>query len=170
METVFRNAVPGDAPLMARLVAEAWQKAYRGILSDAYLDGIDVAMRSQRTRKTIETDPDFWYYVLETDGELVGVSGLCKLADESLPDVGEIMIFYIRPDRQGQGLGKVMMRHALDALKTKGFSRAALWVLTENHSARAFYESAGFRLDGAEKTLPFLENAHTVRYLYGDTL
>ncbi len=170
METVFRSAAPDDAPAMARLVANAWQKAYRGILSDQYLDGIDVDLRSRRVRKTIETDSDFWYYVLEADGELAGVAGLCKLSDEDLPNVGEIMIFYIRPDKQRQGLGKRMMQYALDALKNKGLPRVALWVLTDNRPARAFYEAAGFRPDGAAKTLPYLENAHTVRYVYGGTL
>ncbi|MBN1777771.1 MAG: GNAT family N-acetyltransferase [Clostridiales bacterium] len=166
MQTLFRQAVPADAPVMARLVASAWRKAYRGILSDTLLDGIDPDQRSIRIRESIENNPDFWYYVLEADGEIAGVSGLCALKDDGLPDTGEIMVFYIRPDLQGRGLGKIMMRHALEALRSHGFSRFALWVLADNSSACAFYEAMGFRLDGAEKILPQLENAHTVRYLY----
>ncbi|MBE0600495.1 MAG: GNAT family N-acetyltransferase [Firmicutes bacterium] len=168
MQTVFRAATPDDAPAMVRLVTVAWQTAYRGILSDAYLDGIDPAVRTPRVRESILTDPRFWYYVLEQDGDIVGVSGLCALPDEDLRGAGEIKVFYIRPDKQGQGLGKLMMRHALDALMDRGFPRAALWVLTDNRPARAFYEAMGFAADGAEKTLTSLENAHTVRYRYGE--
>jgi GNAT superfamily N-acetyltransferase len=170
METVFRKAIPDDAPQMARLVAEAWRKAYRGILSDALLDNIDDAQRIARMQKSIETNTAFWYYVLEADGEIAGVSGLCPLADGDLPGAGEIMIFYVRPDLQGQGLGKTMMRHALGALKDQGFTRVALWVLKDNHPSRAFYEASGFHPDGAEKAMPFLEDAHAVRYRYGDAL
>jgi GNAT superfamily N-acetyltransferase len=170
METVFRKAVPDDAPQMARLVAEAWQKAYRGILSDALLDNIDDAQRIASMQKSIETNSAFWYYVLEADGGIAGVSGMCALADEDLPAAGEIKVFYICTDRQGQGLGKTMMRHSLDVLREKGFPRVALWVLKDNHPSRAFYEAVGFRPDGAEKAMPFLEDAHAVRYRYGDAL
>ena len=170
MSTVFRRAVPDDAPDMARLVASAWKKAYRSILSDAILDGINAEMRGQRMRKRIETDPDFWFYVLEAENEIVGVAGLCAASDDGLPGVGEIMIFYIHPDKQGQGYGKLMMNHALDSLHAEGFTHIVLWVLKENHSARTFYEAMGFTPDGAEKTVEHLENAPEVRYQYGGTL
>ena len=169
MPPVFRKAAPADAPLMARLVTDAWRKAYRGILSDALLDGIDTHKRGERVRNTIETNPNFWYYVLEQDGEIAGVSGLCKMDGRDLPDTGEIMIFYIRPDLHGQGLGKRMILCALAALREHGFSRFALWVLAQNHAARGFYEAMGFLPDGAEKKLSSLENARAVRYQYGET-
>lgn len=166
METVFREALPADAPAMADLVASAWQAAYRGILSDTLLNSIDAQARAERVRRTIQTNPDFWFYILEADGEIAGVAGLCAMPDGDLPDTSEIKIFYIRPDLQKQGLGRAMMRGALDALHSKGFQRIALWVLKENHAARAFYEKLGFVPDGAEKTLEHLENATEVRYQY----
>ncbi|HPJ02219.1 MAG TPA: GNAT family N-acetyltransferase [Candidatus Limiplasma sp.] len=167
MSTVFRRAVPDDAPDMARLVASAWKKAYRGILSDEILDGINVEMRGQRMRNRIEADPDFWFYVLEAENEIVGVAGLCSASDDGLPDVGEIMIFYIRPDKQGQGFGKLMMTRALDTLHAMGYTHNVLWVLKENHSARTFYEAMGFTLDGAEKIVEHLGDAPEVRYQNG---
>lgn len=164
METLFRKAVTDDASAMARLLTDAWQTAYRGILSDALLDGIDAEKRSELIRSTIAEHPGFQYRVLETDGEILGVSGFCAGRDDDLADTGEIVVFYIRPDAQGRGLGRAMMQNALEALRAEGFSRIVLWVLKDNRNARAFYEAMGFRTDGAEKTLPELENAATVRY------
>ena len=166
MEFVFRKAVPDDASAMARLLTAAWQKAYRGILSDALLDNRNADEGSVRIRKGIETKPEFHYHVLETNGKIVGVSIFCPCHDTDLTDTTEIMVFYIHPDDQRQGLGRILMRETLAAIKEFGCARVALWVFKDNHNARAFYEAMGFQTDGAEKTLAELENAATVRYRY----
>ncbi|MFH1880891.1 MAG: GNAT family N-acetyltransferase [Bacillota bacterium] len=168
MELTFRKAVPDDAPAMAHLLTVAWQKAYRGILSDALLDGIDEDERCGRIRSIIGQNPAFQYYILETDGEMTGVSGVGACRDEDLPNAAEIVVFYIHPDDQGQGLGKNLMRDTLAAIRESGSAHVALWVLRDNHNALAFYEKAGFAADGAEKTLPELENAVAVRYRYAE--
>ena len=166
MKNVFRKAVPEDAYAMAALLTRAWQKAYRGILSDALLDGINIEERSGWIRKVIQTKPEFVYYVLESSGDVAGVAGVCACRDEDLPGVPEIVVFYIRPDLQGTGLGREMMRRTLDIVLPSNNQPVALWVLRDNHGARAFYEKMGFQTDGTAKTLSNLENAATVRYRY----
>lgn len=166
MTVSFRKAVPADAPAIARLLTDSWRQAYRGILSDGYLSAIDADKRCERILATMETCPEFRYSVLEADGELAGVSGTGASRDEDLPDAAEIVVFYIRPDLQGRGLGKLLMRETLAFLYEVPPPCVALWVLKDNHAARAFYEAMGFVPDGAEKILPNLENAATVRYRY----
>ncbi len=164
MQFIFRKAQPADAPAMACLITAAWQTAYRGILSDALLAGIDVEARAQRIEEAIETRPDLRYFVLETDGGVAGVSMLSPCRDEDLPDAMEIVVFYVRPDLQGRGVGRAMMGETLRAAADTGRPSVSLWVLRENARARGFYEAMGFLEDGAEKALPELENVHTVRY------
>lgn len=164
MKPIFRKATPDDAPAMAHLIVLAWQKAYRGILSDALLDARDADAGAQRIREGIETKPEFHYYVLEQDRRIAGVSVVCPSSDDDMPGAADIQVFYIHPDDQRQGFGRILMRHTLQTIQAEGDRRILLWVLTENHAARAFYEAMGFAHDGAEKTLPSLENAHTVRY------
>ncbi len=166
MEFTFRKAVPDDAPDISRLLVLAWQKAYRGIFSDALLDNRNAEEGSERIRNGIETKPEFHYHILEANGKIVGVSVFCPCLDTDLADTTEIMVFYIHPDDQGRGLGKMLMRHTLAAIKESGGAHVALWVLRDNHSARAFYGKMGFQPDGAQKSLPELENAVTVRYRY----
>ena len=164
MDAVFRKAVLADAPAMARLLILAWQKAYRGILSDALLDNRDPDEGAKRIREGIQTRPEFHYYVLETNAKIVGVSVVCPSSDEDLPGASAIQVFYIHPDDQRKGYGRVLMQHTLRAIQTGGAKQIILWVLKENHPARAFYQAMGFVPDGASKTLKHLENAAEVRY------
>ncbi len=164
MQITFRKAETADAAAIARIVTAAWQTAYRGILSDALLSAIDEEKRAERVREAIGNRPEQRYFVLETNGEAAGVSMLCPCRDDDLPVAMEIAVFYVRPDLQGLGLGKAMMRETLRAAAQTRRSSVILWVLKENVRARGFYEAMGFLPDGAEKTLPELENAQTVRY------
>lgn len=64
---------------------------------------------------------------------------------------GEVDSFYTHPDLWGVGAGRLLMTQALHRLSGFGFREATLWTETRNERARAFYERAGFRLDGAER-------------------
>lgn len=164
MKPIFRSAVPADVPAMANVLTLAWQNAYRGILSDARLDGIRAEERAERLRVGIETHLESHYYVLEADGEIAGVSVVRPCRDSDLSGAAEIQVFYIHPARQRQGLGRRLMAHTLAEIGPCGC--IALWVLRDNHSARAFFERMGFRPDGLSKSLESLENAVAVRYRY----
>jgi ribosomal protein S18 acetylase RimI-like enzyme len=166
MQPVFRKAVTADIPAMARLLTLAWQKAYRGIVSNSFLDSLNPQDSEIRIRAGMETKPEFRYSVLDIAGEIAGVSVVCPCWDGDLPGASDIQVFYIHPNRQGQGLGRRMMHETLAAIRSSGNSPVTLWVLQDNHSARAFYEKMGFAPDGREKRLAHLENLSEVRYQY----
>jgi ribosomal protein S18 acetylase RimI-like enzyme len=46
----------------------------------------------------------------------------------------------------------VLFEHAVNDLAERGFRTGMLWTLATNDRAKRFYERAGWRLDGAEKT------------------
>lgn len=54
--------------------------------------------------------------------------------------------FIVVPDRQGTGLGKSLLRRAIDFCRRKGFRRVYLWTFEGLDVARALYEGEGFRL------------------------
>ena len=60
----------------------------------------------------------------------------------------ELLRIGTAPEARRQGLGKKLLDYGFDHLKTLGVSRVMLEVGAENHSARALYESFGFRLEG----------------------
>jgi ribosomal protein S18 acetylase RimI-like enzyme len=166
VKTVFRKAVPADAPAIGHLITAAWQTAYRGILSDAMLNTLDEQKKSERFQDSIQNKPEFRHFVLETGRRIAGVSVVCPCLDEGLAGAADIMVFYIHPDMQGQGLGRVMMEHTLADIRRSGEPQIVLWVFRDNRNARAFYERMGFTFDGAEKAMPYHENAVAVRYRY----
>ena len=147
------------------LAGTRMQKAYRGILSDALLDARDADAGTERIRTGIETKPEFEYFVLEEDGNIVGVSVIVSVRGcRSARCVGNSGVLH-PSGHTGAGLGAdddgaYARRHS-----GYRFARRAV-VLRDNHHARSFYERMGFQTDGAAKTLEFLENAATVRYRY----
>ena len=68
---------------------------------------------------------------------------------------GEIEAIYLAPEARGTGLGRPLLEAAAAGLARAGFATAVLWVLTANEEARRFYERAGFRPDGAARSLDF---------------
>ncbi len=50
----IREAGPKDAEAIANVHVRAWQEAYRGQLTDDYLDGLTVEDRLEQHRRTLE--------------------------------------------------------------------------------------------------------------------
>ena len=86
--------------------------------------------------------------------------------DEDAPEgTGEVPAIYVDPAAVGTGIGRELFAEAAVALQEAGFTRATLWVLEANASARRFYEKAGWSWDGAVSTHMFdCANEPVVRY------
>jgi len=54
----------------------------------------------------------------------------------------------VAPDRQGQGIGRQMMAHALQQARDAGCYKLALSSNAHRQAAHAFYESLGFQRHG----------------------
>ncbi|MEH1054686.1 GNAT family N-acetyltransferase [Micromonospora sp. CPCC 206171] len=86
----------------------------------------------------------------ERDGRLVGFSYLGP-DDEGDPATGLLNAIHLEPDERGRGTGRELMVDALDAMRSRGWSRAVLWVLAQNLDARRFYERGGWTLAGTRR-------------------
>ena len=150
MDVVCRPMVAGDFEAVCGLHVRAWQTAYRGIVPQAFLDGMDPAERARRTRDRSLAGQ----HVAEAGGEVVGwlSIGPYRFEDDPHspgPGCGEVAAIYLRPDTVGTGVGRALMAYGLGELERAGLRPVLLWVFTDNDRARRFYEKAGFRPDGA---------------------
>ena len=163
----IREAEPKDAQAIAEVHVRSWQAAYRGQLTDDYLDGLSVEERLEQHRRSLEEPRAEWRtWVVDDGGRVAGfaVTGPSEDADADR-STGEVYAIYIEPDRVGTGIGRDLFEHAVEDLRARGFTAATLWVLETNERARRFYEVAGWRTDGTETTERVdCEMRPTIRY------
>ncbi|MFJ8577036.1 GNAT family N-acetyltransferase [Micromonospora sp. NPDC093277] len=88
--------------------------------------------------------------VAERDGRLAGFSYLGP-DDADDPETGLLNAIHLEPTERGRGSGRTLMVDALAAMRARGWSRAVLWVLEENASARRFYERGGWAPTGERR-------------------
>lgn len=146
----IREALEQDARAIAAVHVRSWQDAYRGQLTDEYLDGLTVEDRLEQHRRSLAEPREGWRtWVVEDDGAPVGfaVTGPSEDADAN-DRTAEIYAIYLEPDKVGTGVGRRLFEHAIEDLRSRGFDAATLWVLETNARARRFYEVAGWQTDG----------------------
>lgn len=143
-----------DIDAVAALHVRAWQIGYAGIMPPAHLAGLDPAGRAEamRTRPAI---PGSTALVADSEGRISGFVrfGPYRLEDGGIDETtGELYAIYVEPGEWGRGTGRELLAAARRGLAAAGFPDMRLWVLTENHGARRFYEKMGLAPDGATQT------------------
>ena len=141
MPTVaVRDAADADLPAILR------------ILSQSGIDGgqsftLDEA-RGHLAR--IRAWPNFRLLVATVDGEAAGTYSLLimdKLGKRGTP-AGVVEDVAVAPERQGQGIGRAMMAHAIEECRKAGCYKLALSSNLKREGAHRFYESLGFERHG----------------------
>jgi GNAT superfamily N-acetyltransferase len=154
----------------------SWQDAYRGLVPQDYLDGLDPEERRRTWEGWLAIDdwPRTGVLVAEDtaaedtaaeddgtaaedtaaedDGTVVGFAAVGRSRDDDADaSVGEVRAIYTVCDVWGTGVGRRLMAASLTTLATAGYAVATLWVLDTNERARRFYAAAGWRPDDALK-------------------
>jgi hypothetical protein len=95
-----RRVTVADAPELASVLAHSAQAAYRGIVSQAYLDELDSSIRRTRWTKTIEatTWPRTGTLAAVDNDEIVGLLNFAPSSDLDLdPNTAvEVTTMYVR--------------------------------------------------------------------------
>jgi GNAT superfamily N-acetyltransferase len=146
----IREADPNDAEALGGIHVRAWQDAYRGQLSDEYLDGLSVDERAEQWRASLQSRREAWRtWVAVEAGRPVGWATTGPSEDADADErTAELYAIYLEPDRVGTGVGRRLLEHAIEDLRARGFAAVTLWVLETNERARRFYEIAGWKHDG----------------------
>ena len=149
----IREAASPDARALADLRVRTWRAAYRGLLPDALLDGLDAASAEERWRARI-ADSSSWTLVGEQQGRVVGFVTCGASRDEGVSAwEGEVHALYVSPELWGRGYGHALLQAALERLRAEGRCEVVLWMLRGNRRAQHFYVRQGFALDGGARQI-----------------
>ncbi|HET9651007.1 MAG TPA: GNAT family N-acetyltransferase [Usitatibacter sp.] len=138
---MIRHCTGADVPAIGAIINDAAQ-AYRGVIpADRWHEPY---MPPEELMREIAAGVDFWGW--DESGVLLGVMGIQPVRDVTL-----IRHAYVRPERQGHGIGSALLGYLMAQSRTRvlvGTWAAAAWAIR-------FYERHGFRLasDG-EKARP----------------
>lgn len=148
MATTIRPATPADAAAITWAHVEGWRTTYRGIVPDAYLDGLSVQQRRiVWDHRLANPDPGYVNFVAEDEaGRVFGFAdgGHNRDAETAVRYGGELLAIYLLPESRRKGAGALLFRAVAEALVANGMPSMLVWALAENPS-RAFYERMGGR-------------------------
>jgi ribosomal protein S18 acetylase RimI-like enzyme len=147
LATATNELAPGfeaaDRTTIAALAVEAAAAAHAVGTADAAAPTVEDAAVEAGAVDAVAARPPL--------GPVVGFARFGADRDAPAGPGGYLASLYVHPAAGGRGVGRALLRTALDSMSGMDVT---LWVFAGNATARRLYESAGFRLDGAELTDP----------------
>jgi GNAT superfamily N-acetyltransferase len=139
MELNIREAFINDLPKILNLYAIVLDKGEVLSLGQAEI-----------LFKKMQTYPNYKVYVAENEGDIVGTFALIimdNLAHQGTPS-GVVEDVAVLTELQGKGIGKMMMKFAMEQCKEAGCYKLVLSSNVKRKEAHAFYESLDFEKHG----------------------
>ncbi|KAF2342317.1 GNAT family N-acetyltransferase [Flavobacterium tistrianum] len=87
--------------------------------------------------------PKSIYFVVESDGEIVGCAGIAPLENGD-PEICELQKMYFLPKTRGLGIGTQMMGKCLEQARAFGFKKCYIETMPFMHAAQKLYKKSGF--------------------------
>jgi GNAT superfamily N-acetyltransferase len=162
----LRPATPADADLIASIHSASWQATYRGLLPDAFLDGEVTRERAAywQVRLRAPGAERRNVVIAEIAGEPIGFACVERQPDSAWGVLLDNL--HALPGHQGIGVGKLLMRAAVDWARAQGETQLYLYVLEGNTPAIGFYERQGWQFAGAEPDHMGGVDITALRYVY----
>lgn len=136
----IRKATETDIPAILHLYAQL-ERGGENTLS--LLEAVEIFRR-------IESYPDYHIYIAIQQGEILGTFSMAIM--DNLAHLGArsglIEDVVVDGKHRGQGIGKEMMRYAMDLCREKACYKVSLSSNIYREDAHRFYESLGFKIHG----------------------
>jgi GNAT superfamily N-acetyltransferase len=167
MGASIRPVRPEDLEAIGDLHTRSRASAYAGLVPAEALD-------SMRPGAMVEWWTERWRWERDTHRLLVAesagsVTGFTYLGPSETRGAAELYAIHVAPEHVGTGVGRALMKAALDELAKLRKRRAVLWVLDGNARARRFYERGGWTPDGGRRD-GAIGNARTHQLRYSRPL
>jgi len=145
-ETHLREAALTDFEDIALLHTKSWRTAYKGLLSDGYLENnlVDERKKYWKEKLTSLSAKEF-VIVAEDESGIVGFAAVMDKPEKTYDALLDNL--HVQPDLKGQGLGGKLMKEVAQRLLNSGRKSFYLWVLKGNTPAELFYKAKGARVE-----------------------
>lgn len=154
---MIRQALPGDAGVIAQVHISSWQHAYRDLMPAPYLDSLEATLTQREAYWTLSIESDnSGVLVAQPSDRVVGWISFGASRDEDAAgrQAGEIMALYVLAEYWHTGIGLALWKAGVQHLVEQGYERLTLWVLSQNERAVRFYRRAGcIEEAGTERSL-----------------
>ncbi len=147
---MVRSARSDDSRRLAEIHVTSWRQAYDGLLPAEFLRALSVESRHDWWSRRLNALESGGAVLIVAESELEKAEGFAFMGPCSVTE-GEVYAIYVDPRRWRAGLGTELLAAAERTLADGGFRQAVLWVLEGNARGRSFYETQGWRPDGALK-------------------
>jgi len=151
----IRPVTVNDIEVLAHLHTESWRDAYRGILSDQYLDGDILRERQALWRSRLQGPAPGQYGLLAFSGTTP--AGFAFAFPGAHKRWGTLLDnLHVRPGQRGGGVGTQLLHAVTGHVKTVHPGEGLfLWVYELNTRTRAYYERLGAKqIERAEIAAP----------------
>ncbi|MFT6246430.1 MAG: GNAT superfamily N-acetyltransferase [Salibacteraceae bacterium] len=135
-----------DVFLVNQLAHDIWPNAFKDILTKDQIDYMLDWMYDVNTLQE-QAQTGHLFYIVKEHGIAKGFVGL----EPNYPDVGMLRIhkLYMLPERQGKGMGRVLLNKAIDIAFDLDLTSLHLNVNRFNEAVE-FYKHCGFKVIGEE--------------------
>lgn len=111
----------------------------------SYEEEIIVPLEARIQRMKDRMSPENVLFVVEDDGNFVGMTGVVRLTTPKTKHISFIWGVYVMPSHRGLKLGRQLMEKAIaQAREWDGVKQLNLSVVSSNLPARRLYEKLGF--------------------------
>ena len=155
----IREATLNDIPAVAKMHVESWNRTYKGIIDQDYLDNMknNLEKRIERMKNEFHLRK---MIVATIDNEIVAFSEFTLTNDFSKDlDIDcELCGLYVKNEYIGTGIGTQVFNYIRNLFIKHNRHKMGLWCAKENNNAVGFYKSKGgnqvkektFKLAGKE--------------------
>jgi ribosomal protein S18 acetylase RimI-like enzyme len=144
LDYAISPAGPADAAELARVHVRSWRETYPGLLPQAALNRMSIAVHARRFGQTLtRAKPGEATLLAEGAEGCVGYASGALLRGEGKAADAEVFTLYVVRAAQGAGVGKALLKGTARVLKAEGARSLQLFVLSRNERARGFYERLG---------------------------
>jgi GNAT superfamily N-acetyltransferase len=164
----IRPGTGDDIFAIAGVLVDTWRSTFRGLLADAFLDGMSREDEAIRLARRMGVPGVYYLVAVEpATSNIVGFANFGPPRGRVPAQIHELYALYIRSEHQKAGIGAALVRSVAAQCAGQGAKSLFAWVLAGNPNRR-FYERLGAKAIGTSGIGVGDRSYEQVAYLWED--